>query len=470
MKKNKKKHRENNANASDENFDLLGDVPAVPDYMPKHTKKSDRNLNDVNFKYLSQLIHRAKLNSTEIPPFSSDIHEKKLENLQKTRRLYDKEIPVIQYDEENVTPRSSLIKDQNDEYFMKLGRQIASLIRDEDVKLQNKITEAPEANSLQESINSILNENRYAPRSYWERFVRSPLSRLKSYLSGLRFYKEDNLFSLEDEFKTFASTEKPLTLQDIENLLTSVKKDNSDLNNTYIHPKPSEVSLNVNLLPRRDIKLENHFRRMHEAPDNYITRTLTTTDLTKERQNVLTSNTAHFMDKSKNGWPTSKVSNILPTRIFTAKLSDQPVIDITTRNKSLDSDYSNNSSLKYFPINGKMNTKLKISQGEYLKFLKKNPVVINPNLNKSRLNSYPELLAKFNVLPAKLRKLPDKSKSTLINYNNLNYFSDQNKQHYLFDATYPMDVPTLKQSFSKRIEMDKPSYFHHEFHHFDYFD
>ncbi|CAB3234108.1 unnamed protein product [Arctia plantaginis] len=472
MKKNKQKHRDNDANASDENIDLFGDALDVPDHMPKHVnkKKIDRNLNDVNFKYLSQLIHRAKLNSTEIPPLFSNINEKKMENLQKTRRIYDKEIPIIHYDEENVTPRGSVIKDQSDEYFMKLGRQIASLIRNKDVKLLNKATDAPKANSLQESINSILNENRYAPRSYWERFVRSPLSRLKSYLSSLRFYKEDNLFSLEDEVNTFASTAKPLSLQDIENLLTSVQKDNPKLNNTYIYPKPSEVSFNVNLLPRRDIKLENHFRRMHEASDNYVARAIKSSNLTKEHQKTLNSNTANFLDETKNIWPMSKVSNVMPTRVFTAKLSDQPVMNIMTRNESLDSDNSNNSSIKYLPLNNKMNTKLKISQGEYLKFLKRNPVVINPNINKSGLNNYPELLAKFNVLPAKHRKLPDKSKSTLIHYNNLNYFSDQHKQHYLFEATYPLDMPSLKQSFSKRVETDKPSYFHHEFHHFDYFD
>ncbi|XP_022823091.1 uncharacterized protein LOC111354054 [Spodoptera litura] len=282
---------------SDDESDLvvnLDDIPNISDTLPSvkkpKLKKQNHvsqipNLKDVDFKYLSELIHRVNnsapknippslarnISPSLMPTIPFDTNDlKHLQNLkaQQTRRNFDTADQVLPRVEPEVVNSGDQTRNLNkpsadDEYYTNLGRQIASMIRNADTKSDHPFnTEKPR----QLPFHSVLNENYYSPGSLWERSVRSPLPQISdvkpniNYLDESRTLKHSNeksLLNLENEFATYASTVPSLSLQDLENLLNTVEKaaqlDHAQMKDP-LNPrgsmKPSNVSLNVHLLPK----------------------------------------------------------------------------------------------------------------------------------------------------------------------------------------------------------------------------
>ncbi|KAF9805281.1 hypothetical protein SFRURICE_014032, partial [Spodoptera frugiperda] len=282
---------------SDDESDLaanLDDVPNASDTLPavkrakfKKHEPQIPNLKDVDFKYLSELIHRvnnsAPRNKPPSPfrgkppspfrgippslmplPFDNNAL-KELQNLktQQTRRNFDTlgQVPTrVESEVVNAGDQTRNLNKPNtdEEYYTNLGRQIASMIRNADTKsVQPFHTEQ----SRPVPFHSVLNENNYSPGSFWERSVRSPYPQISddkqntNYLDESRTLKhsnEKNLLNLENEVETYVSTAPSLSLQDLENLLNTVEKtkDQIKIKDPLTSPKHSNISLNVNLLPK----------------------------------------------------------------------------------------------------------------------------------------------------------------------------------------------------------------------------
>ncbi|XP_026321637.1 uncharacterized protein LOC113231529 [Hyposmocoma kahamanoa] len=221
---------------------------------------------DVDFKYLAQLIHKLGPNDTKkiddtkwdmITPLRRTLsqiegtgnHLIKTDDFFQTRRNFDTHVRNLER--------------HDDLYYTKLGQQIASLIRNVDgingrqsEQVSNSLSNigvdlhqlgpnlfnqssssSLQGSSLQPNQNpylynvkksapsssqQILYEN-YGPRSYWERSVRS--LRYPEVLHP----KTDNLYKLENRLIIVASTERPLSLTELENILTIMVKAKTQL-------------------------------------------------------------------------------------------------------------------------------------------------------------------------------------------------------------------------------------------------
>lgn len=252
---------------------------------------------DVDFKYLAQLIHKMGPNDTKknddtkldmVTPFRRTL------NLQETGNYRP-----IKTDEDSQTQRNFDTRDRNlerhdDLYYTKLGHQIASLIRNIDStdgrrseqestpisnpgvglpmrgpSLSNQDLNQGSSLLLHDSssgpnqnpylykknpptpLQPILYET-YGPRSYWERSVRSLINNFHRYPEVLDL-KADNLYKLENRLITVASTERPLSLTELENILTVMAKAKTQLQkhtNDMLSNETGNENLNVNLLPQ----------------------------------------------------------------------------------------------------------------------------------------------------------------------------------------------------------------------------
>lgn len=265
---------------------------------------------DVDFKYLAQLIHKLGPNDTKtiddtkwdmITPLRRTLsqiegtgnHLIKTDDFFQTRRNFDTHVRNL---------------DKHDDlYYTKLGQQIASLIRNVDgtngrqsEQVSNSLSNigvdlhqlgpnlfnqsssssiqgsslVPNQNpylynvkkSAPSSSQQILYEN-YGPSSYWERSVRS--LRYPEVLHP----KTDNLYKLENRLIIVASTERPLSLTEIENILTIMVKAKTQLQkhtNDILPNDTGNENLNVNLLPQHmEVKTsaqnDNTFHRSTET-------------------------------------------------------------------------------------------------------------------------------------------------------------------------------------------------------------
>ncbi|KAI8439475.1 hypothetical protein MSG28_013247 [Choristoneura fumiferana] len=214
---------------------------------------------DVDFKYLTQLIHRVDGNQTKSLPTASFTPKR-------PGSFKDSKAPVMyrNLNRPPLTPgrlqaelptrrRLNDCSKPDDNYYSNLGKQIATLIRDihPDVVSEVDIDIA----RTDRKTEPFLGENSFAPRSYWERFVRSPLRKDLGHFSkyeDLRISNEQ-LFDLESKVEVAASSQPILTLQELENVISTMNKVQKNVQNRQFKQnnfKPSKGSLNVSLLPR----------------------------------------------------------------------------------------------------------------------------------------------------------------------------------------------------------------------------
>ncbi|KAF9418926.1 hypothetical protein HW555_004446 [Spodoptera exigua] len=279
---------------SEDESDLLvnlDDLPNVSDAFTsfkkrKINKEDDEsqtpNLKDVDFKYLSELIHKVNQSAPRnkiypSPPLPFDLKNgiKELQKLkaQPTRRNFDyfAQVPApvgaeiaSPYDQ----PRNLNKPSSDDAYYTNLGRQIASMIRNNEFKTDQPFNTDQHR---QVPFRSVLNENNYSPGSLWERSVRSPLPQLSdikpnTYLDESRTLKhsnEKNLLNLENEVESYVSTQPPLSLQELENILNAVEKAQDLMKDPLDSPKPTNSSLNVNILPEY-LRGDHAFRKLYD--------------------------------------------------------------------------------------------------------------------------------------------------------------------------------------------------------------
>ncbi|XP_063365868.1 uncharacterized protein LOC134654334 [Cydia amplana] len=209
-----------------------------------------------DFKYISELIHRNESNkSTSKPP--NILNPQKHEQFKGLKPPIPKRRHPITPSRLDYSTRrrfDSKRNEEDDSYYSTLGKQIAKLIRGldsadvlrADIKIEP--TEDPK------TAHPFFSESSYAARTYWERFVRSPLSlRLKNFTKYEDLIaSNENLFKLENQVQeaTSAPGLSWLELENVINTMGAIRNQihGGTLKNDY--DTLSNASLNVSLLPR----------------------------------------------------------------------------------------------------------------------------------------------------------------------------------------------------------------------------
>ncbi|PZC78892.1 hypothetical protein B5X24_HaOG217086 [Helicoverpa armigera] len=478
MRKNNRKQI-NTSDAQMDNLEDVGsvneeDIPDLPDAFPHHKRSKHKpeepkmpKLEDVDFTYLSQLIHRVNESQTKnkLPSMPLDLNKdlKELQRIQaqQTRRTFDSyNLPPIN-DHPEVNQHRNLHKPGSDDiYYTNLGRKIAAMIRNADFKLNSQFKEESEHHQL--PYHSVLNENSQMPQAYWERSVRSPLKQLRpfsNYLEEartLRHSNERNLLNLENEVKTFASTPEPLSLQDLENILNTMQKVHAHikLRQPSTNAKRSEVSMNVNLLPNY-IKPENSYRRILNEPKKVEYFPISTTSTPKvyaktHAPNITNLTVFHKEESNYNSqfhdyWMYSgnqQAVKPIPISVSTSK----PLLHKTQSHPHSHPDLHPHVQNPIRPLSvsavlPQNPSPTKVPRTEHLAFLRSMPIV--------------------------KQTAPKRYEPILGNNHNLNYFTG-NKHHYMFEqGLYPLLTPFRRQI---RRNYRHPSFFHPSLHHFEFFD
>ncbi|XP_061719094.1 uncharacterized protein LOC133526458 [Cydia pomonella] len=215
-----------------------------------------------DFKYISELIHRntnESNKSTSKPP--NMVNPRKHEQFQGIK-------PPIPKRRHPITPGrldyptrrrfDSKKNKEDDSYYSTLGKQIAKLIRGLDsadvLRANIKIEPAEDPKTA----HPFFSENSYAARTYWERFVRSPLSlRLQNFTKYEDLIaSNENLYELENQVQG-ATSAPVLSWLELENVINTMGAIRNQIHGRTIknhNDKLSNVSLNVSLLPRFSAK------------------------------------------------------------------------------------------------------------------------------------------------------------------------------------------------------------------------
>ncbi|XP_050347422.1 uncharacterized protein LOC126771553 [Nymphalis io] len=224
---------------------------------------------NVDFKYITELIHRDDLNnnSNKLPPIeynpfdSIEIYQSPIQK----EKNADYIIPPNALDNRRFIRPNYRKSDES--YYMNLGRQIASMIRSIDT--QNK-----ELNIKVEATHDIPKNDLFvkvsSPRSYWERSVRSPLTFLNSNKRNVEYLKRSNelLFDIENKVEIIASTVPTLTLREIENIVSvmeTAKRRMKDNETTVKDVLLAENNLNINLWPQALSNARNRIKNSISA-------------------------------------------------------------------------------------------------------------------------------------------------------------------------------------------------------------
>ncbi|XP_034834974.1 uncharacterized protein [Maniola hyperantus] len=220
--------------------------------------QEDGSLPDnVDFKYITELIHRVDLNnkSNDLPP----IEYNPLDSIELHKKQFsDYSVPLYTPDGRRTSRPMHHKSDES--YYANLGRQIATMIRGIDTQ---------ENVELEETSNKIKNDpyfNNNSPSSFWERSVRSPLAYLKTKNKKFEYLKRSNelLFDMENKVEIIASTAPSLTLQEIENIVkvmeAAKKKIQSKNKSSMKNPGTSRRNLNIDLWPEKSRDSRNNFQ------------------------------------------------------------------------------------------------------------------------------------------------------------------------------------------------------------------
>ncbi|KAL0821803.1 hypothetical protein ABMA28_005215 [Loxostege sticticalis] len=418
--------------------DGLNNPPPPTSFNPMLFRSNDENnpsspMEDVDFKYLSQLIHKIDLNKTKpgIPPFNP---RQRMVDLPNTpfRRNYQNTPPTVNYYSTQKSRPASKADDMNDTFYTNLGRQIASLIRKVDSDGDRQIHIEIEQHDV-DPMQTVFNENRYAPRSYWERFVRSPLRRGQSYGGETNHLKgsNENLFNLEDQVSVAAANGRSLSLHELENIanimeITKARSRQKIKKNVY--PSTSSRSYNINLLPQ-----------IHRRV-NAVTQVSGTNDKpSKKPVDRVNPNMRILSTRHQNIYPTHNTQ--------TAKISNTHIND-THKNRTMPSEVKKKMDF----INNFMKSRLSTLHHQVPRIVPQYKNITNPEkVAAQQLSSY-----QANPLP--------------LNYNNMKYVSHHHNPYQGQRILSPFQMPFFSETAAQSTGRERPSYFHHEFHHFDYFE
>lgn len=371
---------------------------------------------NVDFKYITELIHRVDLNnnSNDLPP----IEYNPLDSLEvyKPQRIKQHTLP------EYVVPpnapdgrrylRPSNQQSNDDLYYTKLGRDIASMIRgidaqNRDVNIQLEATRNTPQSDL------YFNEN--SPRSYWERSVRSPLTLLETNKNKFEYLKRSNeiLFDIENKVEIIASTVPTMSLQEIENIVSvieaarkKVKKKETSVRNII----PNTNNLNINLWPQG----KNGFLSNNNVPSS------------NQQKHETNKNK---IVKQKNDIPPG-THGIQMHNIHRFVAWQKPSKDMSPDNQVY------NSNVKIIP-----------DARSHI------PLKTNYNRNPPYENKQIKLIPHPN----------NNSRQSLLGYDMNSLFLKHRKYFNDDDDNFYINQPSL---YSKGTQ---PSYFHQEINHFDYF-
>ncbi|XP_052756942.1 uncharacterized protein LOC116412907 [Galleria mellonella] len=268
-------YEEPNLHSLDDNFPLepfsYNEIKPKADETPK--------IEDVDFKYLTQLIHRVDLNKTKNKNFAyktptenmlefySPVPNFRRNNLNTYKTpITNQFYPKVDLEHRRYLPKT------DDSYYTSLGREIASLIRKIDTKGEREINIEIEQENQNNQKPSAFNENRYAPRSYWERSIRSLLINLDPNANKSGYSRDSNekLFNLENQ--VVAATTKPsLNLQELENIVNIIERTQSQEKNykTKNNKTPSS-NINSNVFPKGIRRSNTIIRYVTKPKADYI--------------------------------------------------------------------------------------------------------------------------------------------------------------------------------------------------------
>ncbi|XP_059052563.1 uncharacterized protein LOC131847113 [Achroia grisella] len=420
-------YREENLQAEDDSFleepFSYNEIKSRADDVPK--------IEDVDFKYLTQLIHRVDFNknktrnenqyqentSKNMLEFYKPVKYQKIPNYRRVNlNTYKAPIAQLIYPEVTPEPRRYLSK-TDDSYYSNLGRQIASLIRKLDNKGERQINIEIKQENHNNQKDTVFNENRYAPRSYWERSIRSLYINLHPNANKSDYNGDgnENLYNLENQVVA-ATTTSSLSLQELENVISMMKRAQShvqykkyELNNNIT----SNINLNRNLFPRGVRKSNKPIKYVAKPKSDY-------------------SNKTQYVPMLHHGTP--NISNIKGQNLR-VKFRNEPGKNIL------------------IPIRNEknINTKLPI----FLKRAHNSDLLINHSLSEV------DNLTERKVVQNNMKHIYQLD-PIILNHKKLNYYSYNDQYGHL---------PNLPRQLIKTYGKPRnPSYFHHELHHFDYFD
>lgn len=404
---------------------------------------------DVDFKYLAQLIHKMEPNDTKknddtkldmLTPFRRTLNQ-----LQGTGSYRPTKIDEYQT-RRNFNTHDRNLERHDDLYYTKLGQQIASLIRNIDgtngrrpeqisniisnlgiglpkrgPSLSNQdinqgsslLLQDPSAGPNQNPYlyngkkstplpQPIIYDN-YGTRSYWERSVRSLFNNFHHDPEAID-PKVDNLYNLENRLITVASTERPLSLTELENILTVMAKAKTQLQkntNDMLSKENGNENLNVNLLPQHmKIPAQNEytFHRYTKTDTNLIIKEIhknsEAVDEDEVKNLIFSPNKKKVTDSktssNRNALPNNNTTYTL-IRLSTAKKLAK--VNMTTNKKPLKYVSKTNKKkvvkkiINVSPIN-KAQTNLNLSNSAV-------------NFNKTNLKTITNELMDFDMVPSK---------------------------------------------------------------------
>ncbi|KOB68556.1 hypothetical protein OBRU01_18273, partial [Operophtera brumata] len=391
---------------------------------------------DVDFKYLAELIHTNDLNKTLNTQPNPRKEIKKYDNIPlqplPSRRSYYPIDNVNNRPMNNVMRQRSRMEYQNDSFYTNLGKQIASMIRNLDTTGEREVNIQIEGDNskLPSQTSSVFNGDHYASRSYWDRSVRSPLKYM-----GTVFNKERNnlvksnedLFSLENKVEIAASTTPTLSLHDLENIVNNVKNEQLKPKRNSIYSKTSEhsnTSLKLNLLPGNLQRDSND-----TIQPNYIAKPKPVQILAKEDSDIIKKLDTRRKQSDVNSFLLSHFRQLSPD-YESIKNTGTLFQNMGSTKKPSAENKPNEITLQTHPNSNTIRTK--------------------GAANKTNFN--------YRLSPIQL------------NQRSYNYHPYR-KNQYIYEKALPIQNTGFRQSLVPYGKYyDKPSYFHHEFHHFDYFD
>ncbi|KAG6443260.1 hypothetical protein O3G_MSEX002754 [Manduca sexta] len=382
-------------------------------------------MEDVDFKYLTELIHRVDFNNTRKPP----------------QYPINVKIPVVGrrsfYTDQNILPGSiptyltegphrTRTKEPDNTYYSNLGRQIAAMIRKIDTNGERQIDIEVEKQNSQIPGHPVFNENNYASRTFWERSVRSPLTTYFEPRDSKFTYlnhSNENLFNLENIVEVAVTTNPPLSLQEIENIINKMEHSKPTVKkpNNSVITMPSRKSLNVDLL-------------ITNPKTKSWNRNIKSNVSTVTYENIPPRDNFYRFLINNDRKPT--LSTFVPT-IKTN--SYKGPLDTHNKKPTRKPQTFNDNALK-IPMMG------------YIKFI----------------NNLPTLTTTKRPVVHRLNPVPYHTNGNS-NRKIANYFT--NSKQYVYEGTvYPYFSTILGKYNQPVARPSKPSYFHHELHHFDYFD
>lgn len=409
------------------------------------------NGDDVDFKYLAQLIHRVDPKLLNSEDFIKNRMQAMEQNEDKNQPILENQ-PVLEnqpsrrFNVNRFLPRPN---EPDDTYYSNLGQQIAALIRKFDSDGHHQIDIEVDQKPIAPA-HPVFNENNFASRSYWERSVRSPLQNIQEYTDeGYPQTNYRNLFNLENKVENVATTVRTFSLNDLENVVYLMDRAKSSLRRDQAKSmkgkQKSNGNLAFNLLPRLKAGVDNTRRN----------------SVTKHHINIINN------IKLKNKTNTSNDSIPLNPYLHGALLNNFKHID--THDLLL-------SSFGMIPIHDKLKnlnqTDIKENNAipqvieAILRRDYNNTPVFNHIKNTSTIDSPVAdsyIMSHLNKPRNLAYQLAPMQKHS---FKNTKYYHDENN-HYVHEKE---SIPFQFSHDPRHLKPIKPSYFHHELHHFDYFE